>query len=81
MSSFFDKVTEFFGRIGQFFNSIKQFFESIGETLGQLRDWISGLIDAVGQFCNAYPVPATLLGIASAGVIIIIVLAIWEGIF
>lgn len=81
MAEFFGKVTEFFGRIGQFFDSIRQFFESIGETLGQLRDWIDGLIDAIGQFCSAYPVPATLLGIAAAGIIIIIVLAIWEGIF
>ncbi len=81
MAEFFSKVTEFFGRIGQFFDAIRQFFASLGETLGQLRDWISGLIDAIGQFCNSYPVPATLLGIAAAGVIIIIVLAIWEGIF
>ena len=81
MSAFFDKVTEFFGRIGQFFDSIRKFFESIGDTLAQLREWIAALIDAAGQFCNAYPVPAALLGIAAAGVIIIIVLAIWEGIF
>lgn len=80
MAEFFESVTEFFGKIGQFFGFVKRilsFFISLSE---YVTDIIQGIINICTTLIESNAAFGMIFWMAIGGVMIIIVLAIWEAI-
>lgn len=80
MAEFFESVTEFFGKIGQFFGFVKRILSFFISLFGYISNIIQGIINICMTLLESNPAFGMIFWMALGGVMIIIVLAVWEAI-
>lgn len=80
MAEFFEQVTEFFGKIGQFFAFFKLVFQALTNVFNQAKILFGEIIGIIAGLLEMNPAFYTIFVIVITGILVIIIISVWEAI-